>query len=461
MFRQILVPLAGTTLDELTVPHAIAMARLNDAPVTLLHVLQRQGGAAFEPPVDPLDWHVRKLEAEGYLDRVATRFRDAGVETDVELLEGQVAEHIIDHVRRAGTDLMVMASGWAGRGSIGAVVGQVLWRSYVSALIVRAPRRPRPATSVPNEARRSAARQGAEAQPSPVPTAVPTTVVAHASPAAADAGTSPDVLTESAPSGAATAFAVATADGPATVAGPPVGGPPGHGASRRGASSYQASALQEAAASAAIAEPAGTGPAQVEPRQAERTPAGQPQTGAGDAVAGVPAEPDAARGLRYRKVLVALDCSRRAECVLPVVRLLAQRHEAKVLLANVVVGPALPRLVPPTDEDLELARRLKERNLEAAEAYLNDVRARLSINAETRLETADSVSPRLHDVVHAEGVDLVVLSAHGYIGDARWPYGDVATNFIGYGDTPLLLVQDAQPRLQHQPEDVTIEQWGH
>jgi hypothetical protein len=35
-----------------------------------------------------------------------------------------------------------------------------------------------------------------------------------------------------------------------------------------------------------------------------------------------------------------------------------------------------------------------------------------------------------------------VLSAHGYTGDVRRLYGGVATNFIAYGTTPLLIVQD-------------------
>jgi hypothetical protein len=49
----------------------------------------------------------------------------------------------------------------------------------------------------------------------------------------------------------------------------------------------------------------------------------------------------------------------------------------------------------------------------------------------------------LHDLVEREGADLVILSAHGYSGNTKWPYGSVVTNFIAYGTTPLLIVQDA------------------
>jgi len=41
-----------------------------------------------------------------------------------------------------------------------------------------------------------------------------------------------------------------------------------------------------------------------------------------------------------------------------------------------------------------------------------------------------------------EGVDLVVLSAHGYSGGTRFLYGGVAISFILYGNTPVLIGQD-------------------
>ena len=42
-------------------------------------------------------------------------------------------------------------------------------------------------------------------------------------------------------------------------------------------------------------------------------------------------------------------------------------------------------------------------------------------------------------------MDLVVISAHGYSGNAKWPYGSLTTSFIEYGTTPLLIVQDLAP----------------
>src|SRR5690606_31309523 len=52
----------------------------------------------------------------------------------------------------------------------------------------------------------------------------------------------------------------------------------------------------------------------------------------------------------------------------------------------------------------------------------------------------------LHELVEQRQVDLVILSAHGYSGKSRWPYGSITTSFIEYGTTPLLVVQDMQPQ---------------
>jgi nucleotide-binding universal stress UspA family protein len=67
------------------------------------------------------------------------------------------------------------------------------------------------------------------------------------------------------------------------------------------------------------------------------------------------------------------------------------------------------------------------------------------MGAEIRLLTAPGVAVALHDLAEQEKVDLVMLSAHGYSGGSRWPYGSVTTSFIAYGSGPLLIVQDLSP----------------
>jgi nucleotide-binding universal stress UspA family protein len=152
--------------------------------------------------------------------------------------------------------------------------------------------------------------------------------------------------------------------------------------------------------------------------------------------------PDEQTDLQYRRLLVPLDGSLRAECVLPFAAEIARFHDAQLLFAHIVSRPEVPRHLPLSPEDEVLVDRLVTRNREAAVKHLEELVAHLSVPAEFRvLERAD-VTAGLHEVAESEQADLIVMCAHGYSGETRWPYGRVTSNFIVYGTTPLLLVQD-------------------
>ncbi|KPL15811.1 MAG: hypothetical protein AMJ93_16320 [Anaerolineae bacterium SM23_84] len=165
-------------------------------------------------------------------------------------------------------------------------------------------------------------------------------------------------------------------------------------------------------------------------------------------------------GLRYQRLLVPLDGSQRAECTLPLATTLARIHESQLLLAHVVARPEMPRHAPPTQEDIELANQLTERNRLEASGYLQQLRSRLSLDVQTRLLVSDNAAATLHELVMQENVDLVVLSAHGYSGGTKWPYGSVAVSFIAYGTTPLLIVQDlSQEELERMQAEMAVREY--
>jgi len=150
-------------------------------------------------------------------------------------------------------------------------------------------------------------------------------------------------------------------------------------------------------------------------------------------------------GLRYRRLLVPLDCSQRAECALPLATTLAPFYKSELLLVHVVSRPEMPRRAPPTRQEVELANRIMELNQLEATKYLEQLKSRLSLDVRTRLLVSDNAAATLHDLVDQENVNLVVLSAHGYSGGTRWPYGSMVVSFIAYGTSPLLIVQDLTP----------------
>lgn len=168
-------------------------------------------------------------------------------------------------------------------------------------------------------------------------------------------------------------------------------------------------------------------------------------------------------GLRYRRLLVPLDCSQRAECVLPLATTLARFHNLELLLVHVVSRPEMIRRAPPTEQDLELVNRITERNRLEATRYFEQLRDWLSLDVRTLVLASDNAAETLQDLVEQEGADLVVLSAHGYSGATKWPYGSMAINFIAYGTTPLVIVQDVTPGEveRTQAEMATREYKGH
>jgi len=144
----------------------------------------------------------------------------------------------------------------------------------------------------------------------------------------------------------------------------------------------------------------------------------------------------------YQKILVPLDGSQRAEFGLPTAVNLAKASDASLLLAHVVHKPEMPRRTPASPEDLGLLDRLVERNMAEATQYLEQLVSRVDAKAEPRLLVSEKVSIALHNLIEQESVDLVVLSAHGYSSEPRWPYGSIAYNIISYSNQALLVIQD-------------------
>lgn len=144
----------------------------------------------------------------------------------------------------------------------------------------------------------------------------------------------------------------------------------------------------------------------------------------------------------YQKILVPLDGSQRAEIVLPIATSLARVLNAELLLVHIVHSPDMPRHVPALSEETDLVERIIEINRADAAQYLENLSARLPENVQTRLLTSTNVAATLERIVEEEGVDLVLLSAHGYSGEPQHPYGSITGNFLAYSERAVLFVQD-------------------
>lgn len=338
MFNRILIPLDGSALAERAIPHAEQFARIFGSSITLLQVLDPTSYNENPNPVDPLNWQIRKAEADLYMNGIATRLREnlrsdvlsSHAQSDVAVVgekeirveyalrEGKTAENIVNFAHSENIDLLVISthgSGGLSRWNISSVTEKVVNLVYLPVLIVRA---------------------------------------------------------------------------------------------------YH----------------------QLNPEEAR---------------------------IHYRRILLPIDSSRRAECALPVGIALAHGKildgpesetssrepqqdsplQTKLLLAAVIKPPELPIPEPHPAEITQLSEQLIHISRYAVNNYLNELKERLPVDCETCVLENSSISAAIQDLANQEeDIDLVVLCAHGYTGQSTWPYGSVARNYMEHGSKPVLIIQD-------------------
>ena len=144
----------------------------------------------------------------------------------------------------------------------------------------------------------------------------------------------------------------------------------------------------------------------------------------------------------YKKILVPLDGSDRAEAILPHVEELAKRYDSQVVFMRVVEGdyfvPGYQEVVDISGYEQEYARRKKE-----VETYLEDVKRRFTEKGISNkpIISYDSVVQSILNTAEAEAVDLIAIASHGRSGLARAFYGSVASGVLNRIDRPLLIIR--------------------
>lgn len=143
----------------------------------------------------------------------------------------------------------------------------------------------------------------------------------------------------------------------------------------------------------------------------------------------------------YRKILVPLDGSKRAEHILKHVEAIARLHGSKVLLLHVVHPPVLSDGFKSISL-LETEREF-EKILEDSQGYLAGIEGEFrekKISARKLTEWGPVVETIL-DVARREEVDLIAMASHGRGGLSRVFYGSVAAGILQSIDRPMLLVR--------------------
>jgi nucleotide-binding universal stress UspA family protein len=129
----------------------------------------------------------------------------------------------------------------------------------------------------------------------------------------------------------------------------------------------------------------------------------------------------------YQKILVPVDGSKLAECVIPHVEYIANGCKSKEVVFARVVEPAYPI----------------ETHKKEAEDYLRNLLNRVHFEASaSRSEILmGTTAENLIEYAEHNDVDLVIIATHGRSGIGRWVWGSIADRILRAGAVPVFMVR--------------------
>ena len=147
----------------------------------------------------------------------------------------------------------------------------------------------------------------------------------------------------------------------------------------------------------------------------------------------------------YKKIMVPLDGSKLAECVLPHVESLAKGCESPQLLFVRAVEPiTIPYGIETAKiTSLEQLTAFETHKKLEAEKYLNkiiDLFRKTGVNARAEV-IFGKAAEALSDFASKNDIDLVVIASHGRSGISRWILGSVAERLLRSLSVPVLMIR--------------------
>lgn len=150
--------------------------------------------------------------------------------------------------------------------------------------------------------------------------------------------------------------------------------------------------------------------------------------------------------IAHQRILVSLDGSALAECVLPHVQSLIRPGQTQVHLLSVLatgLGDRTVALMSTYPPGLQISTVAMSRARGQLERYLQGVGSRLrERGAVVKVEVREG-NPAEEILNYAQEIeaDLIVMSTHGLSGVSRWVYGSVADRVLRWAPCPVLLVR--------------------
>jgi nucleotide-binding universal stress UspA family protein len=147
----------------------------------------------------------------------------------------------------------------------------------------------------------------------------------------------------------------------------------------------------------------------------------------------------------FRRILVPLDGSTRAESSLPVAARIARASKGSIVLLQVVPSPieyglylTQPSVLTEKDVEAEKAKATEYLTSVAQSEQMEGVGTKIEV-------VSGAIAPTLLSYSQPSRADLIVMSSHGYTGLKRWVLGSVAEKVIRHTPVPVLLLREHGP----------------
>ncbi len=146
----------------------------------------------------------------------------------------------------------------------------------------------------------------------------------------------------------------------------------------------------------------------------------------------------------YQHVMVPLDGSKLAECVLPHLKAIVKGCQAKAVTFVRVLEPLMISSddsgVALTEEQWQILT--KQQRLDA-DNYLGQVVSQIDYHGTAvHSEVVNgSVAESLSDWAKKNNVDLIIVATHGRSGVSRWVWGSIADRILRSSCVPVFMVR--------------------
>jgi nucleotide-binding universal stress UspA family protein len=146
----------------------------------------------------------------------------------------------------------------------------------------------------------------------------------------------------------------------------------------------------------------------------------------------------------YSKIMVPLDGSKLAECVLPHVEALTKGPVKEVEFIRIFEPFQMPSGADFTISEKDAAK-IDAENKAEEEKYIQGIvkvaqKAGVKVSGKV-IKRSEGIAEDLANYASKSGSDLIVIATHGRSGPSRWVWGSVADRVLRSSCVPVLMVR--------------------